>query len=330
MGHNLTWTVGRQLASFDNISYTYNEDGLRTSKTVNGVTTKYYYDGTKLVKQDSGNNPIIFLYDRNYEVIGLYYNTKTFLFVKNLQGDVTAIIDDEGFLVARYIYDDWGNCTVIANGQTWNDVANVNPIRYRSYYYDSDIQMYYLQSRYYDADVGRFINCDDVNYIGLTESEISYNPFAYCENNPVNDSDPSGNIRWRLTWKWTAAMGVLFTLARVLGMSLDIRGIHSVTKNKIHTALTTAVVYSQFYVSAEIISYVSKTSFAISMLSTIINLIIFMITGPSGSIVKNILLLVASYFVPGLATSIKMIYRGLKLHRGCSISIGRYGTSVIM
>ena len=158
------------------------------------MTTKFYLDGTRIIEQDNGTNPVHFLYDRNDEVIGFFYCGQTYLYAKNLQGDITAIINDEGFLIARYTYDDWGNCTVYSAEYDYNIIANLNPFRYRSYYYDVETGFYYLQSRYYDPEVGRFINCDDVNYIGVTESAISYNPFAYCENNPVNDSDPSGAL----------------------------------------------------------------------------------------------------------------------------------------
>ncbi|MBQ6873024.1 MAG: hypothetical protein IJO24_01820 [Clostridia bacterium] len=93
-------------------------------------------------------------------------------------------------------------------------------------------------SRYYDPEVGRFINSDDVSFIGLADSAISYNPFAYCENNPVNDSDSSGN--WRLNWKKTVGFGILFILLRLGFLKSGISGIHSITKNKIHTALSKA------------------------------------------------------------------------------------------
>lgn len=192
LGHNLSWTMGRQLASFDDINYTYDENGMRVSKTVNGKTTKYYYDGTLLMMQEIGGNQINFMYDRNDEVVGFYYCGQTYSYVKNLQGDITGIISDEGFLAARYVYDDWGNCISVESGYSVNDIANLNPFRYRGYYYDSDTELYYLQSRYYDPKVGRFINCDDVNYLGTTESELSYNAFTYCTNNPVTGSDADG------------------------------------------------------------------------------------------------------------------------------------------
>lgn len=194
LGHNLSWTMGRELASYDDISYTYDENGMRASKTVNGKTTKYYYDGNRLMHIGNGSKSVTLVYDRFDEAIGFYYCNQMFYYVKNLQGDITAFLSDEGFLVARYIYDDWGNCTIVGDSSAWNGAPEANPLRYRGYVYDNDTGLYYLQSRYYDPEVGRFINCDDVNYIGLTESEVSYNPFAYCENEPVNDIDPNGTL----------------------------------------------------------------------------------------------------------------------------------------
>lgn len=191
MGNALIWTMGRQLASFGDISYTYNEDGSRTSKTVNGVTTKFYLDGTRIVEQTDGTTTLYFFYDSNSEVIGFRYNESDYFYVKNVMGDIVGIADIDGTLIANYTYDPWGKVLSITGSNT--AIGNLNPFRYRGYYYDSDIDLYYLQSRYYDPEVGRFINCDDVNYIGYSEWSISYNPFVYCENNPVNGSDPLGN-----------------------------------------------------------------------------------------------------------------------------------------
>ena len=187
--------MGRQLDLFDGISYTYNEDGIRTSKTSNGVTTKYYLNGTNIIEQTDGTNTLHFYYDSSNELIGFNYAENDYFYVKNKQDDITDITDSNGEVVASYQYDHWGKILSVNGDET---IGNLNPFRYRGYYYDNDIQMYYLQSRYYDPEVGRFINCDDVNYIGLTESEVSYNPFAYCENDPVNTLDEDGNLSWRL------------------------------------------------------------------------------------------------------------------------------------
>ena len=104
-----------------------------------------------------------------------------------MQGDVIAILNDLGTCVVEYEYDAWGNCTIIRDTNT---IAYINPIRYRGYYYDSDTDLYYLQSRFYDANTGRFINADEPVMI----SQGVYNLFSYCENNPVMGVDYSGKI----------------------------------------------------------------------------------------------------------------------------------------
>ncbi len=192
LGHNLEWSFGRQLTKFDTNTYTYNEDGIRTSKTVGGITTTYYLDGTNIIEQNDGTNTLHFHYDSNDEVIGFTYNEADYFYVKNSMSDIIGLVDDGGNLIVSYVYDAWGKVLSVTGSNV--ELGNLNPFRYRSYYYDSDIEMYYLQSRYYDPEVCRFINSDDVNYIGLAGTVGSYNAFAYCENNPVNNSDPSGCI----------------------------------------------------------------------------------------------------------------------------------------
>ena len=135
---------------------------------------------------------ILYFYYTEDGVIGFEYNNNNYYYIKNAQNDVIGIVDSTGNKVAEYQYDPYRKVTEV-NGSNLA-IANLNPFRYRSYYYDTETSLYYLQSRYYDPNVGRFINSDDVNYIGATESEISYNPFAYCENDPVNGVDYSGAI----------------------------------------------------------------------------------------------------------------------------------------
>ena len=218
MGNALTWTMGRQLASFGNVSYTYNEDGIRTSKTSNGVTTKFLLDGYNVIEQTDGTTTLHFFYDSNGEVIGFRYNGNDYFYVKNAMSDIIAITDSNKNIVAEYRYDPWGK---VLNEDNLTAIGNLNPFRYRSYYYDSDIKMYYLQSRYYDADVGRFINCDDVNYIGVTESEVSYNPFAYCENNSVCGQDPEGNYSSKLAKEYADEWWCGYNTARYKTNSAD-------------------------------------------------------------------------------------------------------------
>lgn len=194
LGHTLTWEKGRQLKSFDDITYTYNANGIRTSKTVNGVKHEYTLDGTNIVKETWDGNTLIPLYDNTESVCGIIYNGISYYFLKNLQGDVISITDATGSVVAKYSYDAWGVCTIEGDA-TVCKIADINPYRYRSYYFDRETGYYYLQSRYYNPENCRFINADDSKYIGATGTQLSVNAFAYCENNVVNYLDNYGSIR---------------------------------------------------------------------------------------------------------------------------------------
>ena len=114
-----------------------------------------------------------------YEIY--YYN-------KNILGDILEIYDSKYNLVGKYEYDAWGNHVIITN---INNIANLNPFRYRSYYYDIETGLFYLTSRYYDPETGRFINADDVSYID-PETINGLNLYAYCGNNPVMRTDSQG------------------------------------------------------------------------------------------------------------------------------------------
>lgn len=201
LGANLTWKNGRQLASYTKgnltVTYKYNADGLRTEKNVtkDGVVTNYKYtwSGDKLVHQVCGNEILHFYYDNNDEITGFSRDDGTnvayYSYVKNIQGDIKEVIDSNGNTVATYSYDAWGNVT-----SSTGSLANINPIRYRGYYYDSEISMYYLQSRYYNPRTARFLNADDTSLIEMLsqQSIIGSNLFAYCENEPINHLDLIG------------------------------------------------------------------------------------------------------------------------------------------
>ncbi len=119
-----------------------------------------------------------------------------FYTITNAQGDVIGLKSGAGDVIARYNYDTWGKLLSItdANGTPLaeDSFAHQVSVRYRGYYYDTETGLYYLQSRYYDPETGRFLNADDVKYLGKTETLLSYNAFAYCENDPANNADPSG------------------------------------------------------------------------------------------------------------------------------------------
>ena len=192
LGHTLTWEKGRQLKKFDNIEYTYNANGIRTSKKVNGVLHTYTLDGTKILRETWGENTLVPLYDNEDSICGILYNSVSYYFVKNLQGDVIAITNANGVTVAQYTYDAWGVPTIKEDTSGCN-IATVNPFRYRGYYYDAETKLYYLQSRYYDPNIGRFINEDTTPQISFVTSDaLTSNMYSYCSNSPSNMCDESG------------------------------------------------------------------------------------------------------------------------------------------
>ena len=193
LGHTLTWEKGRQLKSFDGNTYTYNANGIRTSKTVDGVKHTYILDGTKILREEWGENTIVPLYDNEGSVCGIIYNEIPFYFVKNYLDDIISIVDKNIKVVARYSYDAWGVPVVVQDSSNCG-IASINPFRYRGYYYDEETSLYYVSSRYYDPKVVRFLNSDEVLMLGMGKAALSNNLFVYCENDPVNQKDDSGYV----------------------------------------------------------------------------------------------------------------------------------------
>ena len=208
--YTFTWTKGRQLASATvdgkNVTYTYDMSGVRTSKTVDGTTYHYTTLSGKVMRQQWGNKSLEFVYDDGNQPFAMIYKhgseAELYYYLVNAQGDVAAILDSSGTMVAFYDYDAWGNCTVYnSSAKVLTDptsIANINPLRYRGYYYDAETGFYYLQSRYYDPAICRFINADT---FATTDANgfLSANMFAYCENNPIGNSDPDGYFAAALT-----------------------------------------------------------------------------------------------------------------------------------
>ncbi len=212
------------------ITYTYDANGLRASKiqkdytTTDGAKTltqttqtKYYYVNGQLHFQDTLTTKadgttvvtkLYFYYDSYGYLTGIKYNGTNYYVATNKRGDVVALYYPGGKIMGRYEYDAWGNVIKIediyydsngnqvtadlTNNTTSRDLLVVNPIRYRSYYYDNETDLYYLQSRYYNAQVGRFLNSDSISDSGA--GVLGFNTFIYCANNPVNASDPSGHF----------------------------------------------------------------------------------------------------------------------------------------
>jgi RHS repeat-associated protein len=203
----LTWQNGRQLAkavkSGRTLSYTYDASGMVSSKTVtsSGSTLQCTYtvlDG-KVVREVRGSYIINYSYDENGRPfkISIVTGSATYegYYVLNLQGDVIKIVDSSGNSLVSYAYDPWGKFTGSSTSTLGEMLLDYNCLTYRGYYYDEYIGMYYLQSRFYDPNIGRFINADAADYADLAAVSLSEtNLFAYCGNNPVACKDPTGEF----------------------------------------------------------------------------------------------------------------------------------------
>lgn len=186
------------------MSFKYNSSGLRTEKTVNGETKQYFYSGDLLVSEYDGVEYMNFTYSPSGEPVGfsfLYAEDNEpldyYIYLKNLQGDIIGLIDFNGAIYCTYSYDAWGKLTGVYD-KNGNEITNPNsaalrnPLRYRGYYYDNETGLYYLKSRYYNPEWGRFVSAD--GYVSTGQGLLGTNMYAYCLNNPVNYADPSGLV----------------------------------------------------------------------------------------------------------------------------------------
>ncbi len=204
---SLGWN-GRQLQSIENgdysVVYSYNTDEQRVRKVISTsdnsmtYTYEYFYNGSilagqKLTKLEDSVEKVYtlaFMYDNNGDAFGFICNGEPYYYIKNAQNDVVLITDADGQAVVLYQYDAWGKITQCFDG-TEDGIGLVNPLFYRSYYLDLEMEMYYLNSRYYLPIYHRLLNADAFTQTG--QGLLDKNMFAYCLNNPVNYRDPSGH-----------------------------------------------------------------------------------------------------------------------------------------
>lgn len=209
-GMTFTWQKGRQMATANvnntNISYQYNEGGIRTKKTVGSTNYYYYLDGTNIVLEKRGSTLYWYDYDASGERHSVTYNGATYYYYYNMQGDVIGLYDANLNSVVQYTYDSWGKVLSVT-GSMADTLGQANPFRYRGYYYDSETGLYYLNSRYYDPITGRFINAD--GKISSGTDVLGANQYTYCGNNPVSRIDPSGEA-W---WHWAIGAAVVVACA---------------------------------------------------------------------------------------------------------------------
>jgi len=229
-GMTMTWEKGRRLASVSKsgvtTAYTYNDDGIRLTKKVgNNPIVTYETDGGLILCQKTGTGSnavcVYFFYDASGNAYAMEYDGDMYYYLRNGQGDIIGIIDDTGAVVARYTYDPWGKPLAVKDGNgvdiaaNATHVANVNPFRYRGYFYDVESGFYYVSSRYYDPEVGRFISPDTTDVLTATPMELTdKNLYAYCDNNPVVRVDHGGQF-------WDTVFDVISLGASIVEVCLN-------------------------------------------------------------------------------------------------------------
>ena len=259
MGMNLTWEKGRQLKTLKKSGtlsqYVYDNDGRRIQKTVGDKVIRFYLDGDKIIAQkEEGGERMDFLYDEKGTPFAFEYQEKMYFYQTNLQGDIIGIVDSKGSQVVVYRYDAWGEVLVSSDASGFG-LAQINPLRYRGYYYDQETGLYYLQTRYYDPKVRRFLNADDASVLTKDPEQLTEkNLYAYCDDNPVMYRDDAG------MFAFSVGLGVLgmvtnvatcYIAAKATGQEFGIGDlavaalaglVNGVTINNLYVTLTSAFI----------------------------------------------------------------------------------------
>ena len=195
----LGWSQVNRLTEITDIDtneryeYTYNSSGIRTNKRVGNTEYEYFLDGSNIIAETrttgESAEKLIYYYETT-GIVGFNCNGTDYYYQKNIQGDIIRIYNESGTICGMYSYDAWGKRTVILDS---NGIASINPFGYRGYYLDNETGLWYLNSRYYDSEVGRFLTPDSLDYLA-PETLGGLNRYTYCGNNPVNYYDPSGHL----------------------------------------------------------------------------------------------------------------------------------------
>lgn len=205
-----TWTMGRKLASVDNgrkAQYFYDHTGARVKKVVDGVATNYHMAGDLLASETRNGGTIWYVYDSGANLVAIIIAGKYYYYVRNIQNDIVALVDESGKTVVNYVYDSWGKLLSIT-GSLKDTVGIQNPFRYRGYYYDNETGMYYLKNRYYDPGLRRFIGSDAITTVEASlETFHNRNLYIYCNQNPIVRSDSKGNI-WQVLLAGAVGAGI--------------------------------------------------------------------------------------------------------------------------
>ena len=214
-----TWAKGRQLQSMsrsgETVTFVYNADGLRVQKIATSTgTTKYSMHGRNLVHLTNGSDSLHFFFDAQNKPAIVEFNGAAYAYLYNQQDNIIGLVDNAGVQVVSYSYDAWGKI-INTTGSLANTLGKLNPFKYRAYIYDEETGLYYLRSRYYNPDLCRFINADDVESMGADGDINGYQLFIYCMNDPVNLKDEAGS--WSLpNWAKIAISAAIIIGAAVV------------------------------------------------------------------------------------------------------------------
>ena len=222
LGMQMEWEKGHQLRHITGAGLDmycmYNDSGKRIRKTVNGVTTDFYLDGSAILMQTSSDGSRIdFFYDDKGNVFAMKYQNEMYFYRKNLFGDILGILDSHGTELVKYEYNSWGKLLNLTDYSS-NGLGRKNPFRFKGYYYDEELGMYYLNSRYYDPETGRFVSADDVEVLKTTPTALTdKNLYSYCDNNPIGRKDGTGAV-WETVFD-VVSLG--FSIAEVAANPYD-------------------------------------------------------------------------------------------------------------
>lgn len=186
--------MGRKLASVDNgkkAQYFYDQTGARVKKVVDGTVTEYHMAGDLIASETSNGKTMWYIYDCGANLLAVNIDGKYYIYIRNIQNNTIALVDESGKIVVNYAYDSWGKLLSITSSLK-DTIGIQNPFRYRGYYYDNETGMYYLKNRYYDPEIRRLLCLD--RFFSTGHGSVEKNMISYCLNNPTTYFDPKGNL----------------------------------------------------------------------------------------------------------------------------------------
>ena len=218
------------------IHYAVNAEGVRMEKKVNGaVAATYFTDGSQILGEKNASGYQSYIYNSGGEIEAIYYKKSVYYYIKNGQQDIIGLCDASGQWVVDYSYDTWGNL-LKAGGSMASTLGVDNPFRYRGYYYDTETGLYYLESRYYNPELGRMMSADSLSVLGMSKTTLNdKNLYNYCDGNPVGRVDESGNF-----WAGAIFGGVIGGVAGLMtaGAVAEIEGRKVTAKELVVSGLT--------------------------------------------------------------------------------------------